>query len=637
MGLGVLVAVSFFVKRRLDLLHSTQAVARRRLEAILAEDKSLVRFFNELRDGLLAPDSGADPLAAQNAAATASDPLEGFLVSAPGRIARLRSLLSDVSRAADDVSRQGHLARSIEQASLLKDGARIPQLRPVWLVGSALEGLLKQLSTNLSEITPSVIGTADGAVDLLETLSVPGLDPDLATEPPVHLLAVDDDPVSRLAVSFALKKAFNPPDLAPDGETALGLIASQTYDVIFLDVDMPGVDGYELCTRIHQNERHRTTPVVFVTRHGDFNSRAKSTQSGGEDLIAKPFLAFEITVKALTLAMRGRLARKAEPQPVQADVPAIAAMASELAVITPIPTAQTLPELNGRKVHSSVPEPGFVSTNGRPTWEIRDNGFQTLFKGSRDEPPDAFLAQAPALLEGLRNQLHAVQRAVAPAELQGFLGQLYVGAHAFNAEAERAELRAMARLSSALEGMLKKLLDRSNLFTPSTVNAASAALDLLEELGSGTSAHPDLTQPPVRILVVDDDPVARRSVSGAVQLAFGRPDDADSGEAALDLANEKTYDLIFLDVLMPGMDGFTACSRIHKSPLNRRTPIIFVTGQDDTEARSKAVAAGGCGFIPKPVLASQIKLTALTFILRARLDRPSASPVCERATALEMA
>jgi len=52
-----------------------------------------------------------------------------------------------------------------------------------------------------------------------------------------------------MALSFALKKAFNEPDLAPDGETALALAARQTYDVIFVDVEMPGMDGFELCKK----------------------------------------------------------------------------------------------------------------------------------------------------------------------------------------------------------------------------------------------------------------------------------------------------------------------------------------------------------------------------------------------------
>jgi two-component system sensor histidine kinase BarA len=104
-------------------------------------------------------------------------------------------------------------------------------------------------------------------------------------------------------------------------------------------------------------------------------------------------------------------------------------------------------------------------------------------------------------------------------------------------------------------------------------------------------------------------------------LAFGRPDSAESGEAALRLAREKAFDLIFLDVRMPSMDGFDACCRIHQTPRNRLTPVVFVTRYDDVDSRAKAAASGGCGFVPKQVLASQLKLVALSFILRGRLGR----------------
>lgn len=159
--------------------------------------------------------------------------------------------------------------------------------------------------------------------------------------------------------------------------------------------------------------------------------------------------------------------------------------------------------------------------------------------------------------------------------------------------------------------------------------AAAAALELFEELCGRAGANPDLAHPPVRILVVDDDPVARRAISGSIQLVFGRPDNAESGEAALALAAEECFDLIFLDVLMPGVDGFTACKKIHETALNCRSPVVFVTSQNDMDSRSQAVASGGCGFIPKPVLPSQITLTTLTFILRARLNEFEPVPALE--------
>src|SRR5258708_8952091 len=78
---------------------------------------------------------------------------------------------------------------------------------------------------------------------------------------------------------------------------------------ILREVEVAGMNGFETCTKIRGTELNRATPVVFVTSQSDFDAGAKSTLSGGMDLIGKPFLTFEITVKALTLAFRGRLNR----------------------------------------------------------------------------------------------------------------------------------------------------------------------------------------------------------------------------------------------------------------------------------------------------------------------------------------
>jgi len=116
-------------------------------------------------------------------------------------------------------------------------------------------------------------------------------------------------------------------------------------------------------------------------------------------------------------------------------------------------------------------------------------------------------------------------------------------------------------------------------------------------------------------------------------MAFGRPEQADSGEAALEMAANRAFDLIFLDVLMPGMDGFASCMKIHETPRNRQTPAVFVTGKNDDLSLAHATLAGGAGFISKPVIPTQITLTAMTFVLRNRLNASAAQPKESRSAA----
>jgi CheY-like chemotaxis protein len=229
-----------------------------------------------------------------------------FIDAAPRKIKNLRTYLQECSRITG-LGRQKIITELVGEIDSLKAGAADASLLPLWQLASALEGLIKQMEEKPHSVTPSTMRTVAGAVDLFESLLSPIAGPELLSTPPVKFLAVDDDPISRHTISFALKRALTAPHVAENGPAGLALAAVNTYDVIFLDVQMPEMDGFEVCSRLHQTETNATTPVVFVTCSSDFNSRATSTLVGGNDLIGKPFLTFEIAVKALTLALRTRL------------------------------------------------------------------------------------------------------------------------------------------------------------------------------------------------------------------------------------------------------------------------------------------------------------------------------------------
>ena len=124
------------------------------------------------------------------------------------------------------------------------------------------------------------------------------------------ILAVDDEPISRIALRTALEKANLRAITLDDPVLALKVLAQNRFDLIFLDVDMPGMDGFELCKKIRASVTNKMTPVVFVTALSDFENRTRSTLSGGNDLIAKPFLQSELAVKALTLIVKQMLVPK---------------------------------------------------------------------------------------------------------------------------------------------------------------------------------------------------------------------------------------------------------------------------------------------------------------------------------------
>jgi CheY-like chemotaxis protein len=199
------------------------------------------------------------------------------------------------------------LMTSYLQSQALTRKLTTPDLRPASQMASALEALLKKLHENPKNATAYTLHTALAAVQVLKDLCVAGVNPDLAAKPAISILVVDDEPLTRRAIVVVLQTAFLKPDGAEDGEAALALAEKKPFDVIFMDVQMPGMDGFTACGKIHETAANRKTPILFVTSQTDEKSRAQSELCGGSDFVTKPFIFVEITVKALTYALRGRL------------------------------------------------------------------------------------------------------------------------------------------------------------------------------------------------------------------------------------------------------------------------------------------------------------------------------------------
>ena len=102
-----------------------------------------------------------------------------------------------------------------------------------------------------------------------------------------RLLMMDDEPlnIQTLYRAFA---ADHQVFIATTGEQALALCASKHPDLVLLDVEMPGMDGYEVCRRLKADNTLRDIPVIFVTGHTDETSEARALDAGAVDFITKP-------------------------------------------------------------------------------------------------------------------------------------------------------------------------------------------------------------------------------------------------------------------------------------------------------------------------------------------------------------
>jgi len=104
-----------------------------------------------------------------------------------------------------------------------------------------------------------------------------------------------------------------------------------------------------------------------------------------------------------------------------------------------------------------------------------------------------------------------------------------------------------------------------------------------------------------RILVVDDDEIIRKLLRRVLERSGFIVDEAASGEQAIDCINRNPPDLILLDVVMDGIDGFITCRKVKHIEGMDEVPIIFVTGRSDTGSIVEGLDAGGSDYITKPI------------------------------------
>ena len=132
------------------------------------------------------------------------------------------------------------------------------------------------------------------------------------------------------------------------------------------------------------------------------------------------------------------------------------------------------------------------------------------------------------------------------------------------------------------------------------------------------------------ILVVDDEPGVRSSISGVLRDEGFDVDTADSGEECLDKANGSSYDVIVLDIWLPGLDGLTTLQRLRERQIDSQ--VVIISGHGNIESAVRAIKMGAYDFIEKPLSLEktvlvvrnalrQRDLEAENRVLRAKVDR----------------
>lgn len=387
------------------------------------------------------------------------------------------------------------------------------------------------------------------------------------------LLIVEDD---RIIASIYSKKfaveGFNV-EVAEDGQAGLDSICSSRPDIVLLDLMLPKLTGLEILTRVRAMPEFERLPIIVFSNAYMTSVIDAAWKAGATAVLTKA----NTSQKMLTEAIHDLLAK--------AD-----------AANGPAPAAKAV-----AKAPAPSPAP------------VRDDvEFQATQRRQ-------FIASIPQFNQGIRDLHHTFLKTEERTQKCALVGELYRHIHVLTGSSGLVGADIIARISAAYEALLKEMHDKPGNINVSTTRTSTQTLLFISALLERAAQLPPLSGFDPVVLAVDDEELSRRAVMASLERAGVRGVACENGGAALEQSRTTHFDLVVLDVDMPGMNGYELCTKLRTQPDYRDTPVIFVTGLSDFQSRARSTLSGANDLIAKPFVFVELSVKVLSYLLKARL------------------
>jgi DNA-binding response OmpR family regulator/HPt (histidine-containing phosphotransfer) domain-containing protein len=441
------------------------------------------------------------------------------------------------------------------------------------------------------------------------------------------LLIIEDDPIVAHIYKTRLEKENYQVEVAPDGQSGFYRIYEYLPDAVVLDLMLPKMNGIEILKKIRAQAQFNKTPIIVFTNAYVPNMIQEAFQAGATLVFNKATLTPRQILDALNNTIFNSEAKMPEGSPPAEQAPSgsnLASIDSESpfrqngngggpAVVTAIRPAAAAP--NETAAPSNLATVPVITTPELST--DRDAEFQA-------ELHKTFMETSQDTIQNLRRAMQDFTKGQDDTARLPKLLELYRRTHALTGSAGIAGVHSISQIAAALEVLLKELYEKPKNINASTLRTVAHSIDFVGELFNNGGGSDLMDAKPVSILVVDDEILSRRAITYALEKASLKSVSVEDPQTALQLTSENPYDLIFLDVQMPGMDGFELCTKVRAHPCNKTTPVIFVTSLTDFKSRARSSLSGGTDLIAKPFMFIELSVKALTYVLRNRLLQAAA-------------
>lgn len=388
------------------------------------------------------------------------------------------------------------------------------------------------------------------------------------------LLIIEDDRIigSIYSKKFAVE-GFNV-EVAEDGQTGLERISGFRPDIVLLDLMLPKLNGLDILARVRAMPEFQRLPIIVFSNAYMSTVIDAAWKAGATTVLTKS----NTSPKKLTETIHELLAQVEAAPPPPAAPPAKAPVAAP----SPAPAAQD------------------------------DDAFQA-------EQRRQFLTSIPQFNQSIRDLHQNFLKTEDRTAKIAAVGELYRHIHALTGSAGMVGADIIARISAAYEALLKEMHDKPGNINVSTTRTSTQTLFFISALLEKAAQLPHLTSFDPIVLAVDDEEISRRAVTFSIEKAGVRGVACENGAAALEKARSTHFDLIVLDVDMPGMNGYEVCTKLRAQPAYKDTPVIFVTGLSDFQSRARSTLSGANDLIAKPFVFVELSVKVLSYLLKAQL------------------
>jgi diguanylate cyclase (GGDEF)-like protein len=383
------------------------------------------------------------------------------------------------------------------------------------------------------------------------------------------ILLAEDNPINQEVAIGLLMSLGCTVEVAENGSIAVDMAHNGDFDLIFMDCHMPVMNGFTATEKIREAQKKgiiKNMPVIALTADVQKGIVEQCKAAGMDDYLSKPFNRAKLT----NILRQWLPSTHPEKNTTDLGVEEDNLTTGSVVDSTVIASLHELSIKTGRNILSNAAS------------FFMDNTAETLSHLADDIEKNDF-EQVRSIAHGLKS------------------GSANIGASIFSSVCAKLENDAQqqndeyfAKNLSLLEQQLPRIIGELTRHLDEKIDSPlTSAQHNNDYLSSVTEQF--------TLFIIDDDDNYRATTRDALEGGGFLVTEANSGAQALQMLESNIPDLILIDGLMPGMDGFQFCEKIKLIPQLADIPLIMVTGLGDMASVNKAFEVGAASFVSKPI------------------------------------